>query len=69
MKVKVKYKFSEFPRLLLTDKGVMWQINYVSDKRSYGARIIEPHYHQGQLKYLINRKRVSKKRLNESAYW
>ena len=66
--LKVKYKFYEFPRILLTSKGELWQESYESYGRNYGFRQVKETYHQGQLKYRINGKWITKKRLNESAY-
>lgn len=68
MILNVKYRFSKYPKIFMTNKGEMWQESYESANRCYGFRVLEPRIHLNQLKYRINRNWVSKKKLNECAY-
>lgn len=68
MILNIKYKFYEFPNIFLTDKKELWQIPFESSNRYYPFRKIKPKIHQGQEKYRINRKWISKKKLNDNAY-
>jgi hypothetical protein len=68
MILNIKYKFADYPNIFLTNKEEMWQKPFESNNRYYNFRLIKPKYHQGQIKYRINGKWISKKKLNESAY-
>ena len=46
----------------------MWQEPFNTNHHYYGFRKIEPKIHQGQEKYLIKNRWISKKKLNECAY-
>ena len=68
MILKIKYRFAEFPLIFLTSKRELWQEPFKSGRNNYGFRQIKEKVHQGQVKYQINNRWITKKRLNESAY-
>ena len=68
MIIKAKYRFSNYKRIFLSEKGELWQESFISGKKHYGFRIIKEKIHCGQLKFRINRNWVSKKQLNECSY-
>lgn len=68
MILQIKWKFAEFPKLILTKDLILWQKPFQSGHNNYGWRILKEKYHMGQLYYRINGKWISKNRLNSSAY-
>ena len=68
MILNIKYRLRELPGIVITDKKEVWKEPYVSGVRYYGLRQIHPHIHKGIIHYRINRKRYSKRKLNEMAY-
>jgi hypothetical protein len=68
MKIIVTHRFHAFPRLIYTKDGELWQEAYESYGRDYPARQLKEKVHAGKIKFLIDRKWVTKKKLNSSAY-
>lgn len=68
MLLNIKYRFTNYPNVFLTHNGEMWQEPFITNNYHYGFRIVKPKIHQGQEKYLIKNRWVSKKKLNECAY-
>jgi hypothetical protein len=68
MILRAKYRFGLYPKLFMTTTSELWQEGYMIKNKCYGYRQLKEKYHQGQLKFVINGKWVSKKKLNECAY-
>jgi hypothetical protein len=68
MILKIKYRFEQFPGIFYTDKKELWQEPFNSGNNYYPYRKKLEKLHQGQIKYQIKNRWVSKKKLNESAY-
>lgn len=68
MILKIKYRFEDFPGIFYTSKKELWQEPFNSGQNYYGYRRKYEKIHQGQIKYQIRNRWISKKKLNESAY-
>lgn len=68
MILNIKYRLSDLPGIVITQNREIWQEPFTSGKCSYGWREIKPHLHMGIIHYRINKKRYSKRKLNQMAY-
>lgn len=68
MILNIKWRFREFPNILLTKDKQLWQMPFMAGANNYRWRKKEMKQHQGKLKYRINKQWITLSKLNQTAY-